>query len=102
MRCDRERIRLLGIDAPEVAGHCRPGRNCVPGDPVASTDSLAAALTPPLTIERVGTDRYGRTLGLVAGRGGDLSCWQLDHGQAVYVSRWDNDGRLAAICPAAR
>lgn len=26
-------IRLARIDAPELPGHCRPGRHCVPGDP---------------------------------------------------------------------
>jgi endonuclease YncB( thermonuclease family) len=43
IRCGDERIRLLGIDAPELPGHCRSGRNCAPGDPYASTSSLTAA-----------------------------------------------------------
>ena len=37
LRCqDGTRIRLSGIDAPELDGHCQPGRACVPGDPLAS------------------------------------------------------------------
>ena len=28
IRCDGEPIRLLGIDTPEVPGHCREGRDC--------------------------------------------------------------------------
>jgi endonuclease YncB( thermonuclease family) len=33
IRCNGERIRLLGIDTPELPGHCRKGRDCVSGDP---------------------------------------------------------------------
>lgn len=99
LRCGPERIRLLAIDAPELPGHCRTGRNCAPGDPYASTASLAAALTGPLTIERVGEDRYGRTLALVAGAGRDLSCWQLAGGHAIYKAAWDNGHRVARTCP---
>ncbi|WP_448662820.1 thermonuclease family protein [Sphingomonas sp. CJ20] len=102
LRCEGERIRLLGIDAPELPGHCAQGRDCAPGDPFASTQSLRRALLLPLRIDRVGTDRYGRTLALVSGAKGDLSCWQLNQHQAIYKPRWDNDGRLARICAAAR
>ncbi|CAN5470832.1 N/A [soil metagenome] len=101
LNCDGERVRLLGIDAPELPGHCRQGRACVAGDPFASSNSLAAALVPPLSINRVGVDRYGRTLAMVYGRNGDLSCWQLRHRAAVYRADWDNEGRVAAVCPAA-
>lgn len=33
LRCGSTRIRLSSIDAPELPGHCRPGRECTPGDP---------------------------------------------------------------------
>jgi endonuclease YncB( thermonuclease family) len=101
IRCGGERIRLLGIDAPELPGHCRPGRNCAPGDPYASTSSLGDALTGTIRIERTGEDHYGRTLALITGDRGDLSCWQLQHGQAIYKPRWDDSGRVAHICPSA-
>jgi micrococcal nuclease len=101
LRCGDERVRLLGIDAPELPGHCRTGRACVAGDPYASSASLEAALAPPLSIRRVGADRYGRTLAMVAGRNGDLSCWQLAHGAAIYREDWDNGGLVAAACPSA-
>ncbi|WP_272695074.1 MULTISPECIES: thermonuclease family protein [Sphingomonas] len=100
IRCGNERIRLLGIDAPELTGHCRPGRKCAPGDPVASTHSLRSAMTGTLRINRVGTDHYGRTLATVAGDRGDLSCWQLSQGQASYRSDWDDGLRVARTCPA--
>jgi endonuclease YncB( thermonuclease family) len=40
LRCGDRRVRLYGIDAPELPGHCRPGRACTPGNPYASTDNL--------------------------------------------------------------
>lgn len=99
IRCGPERIRLLAIDAPELPGHCRTGRVCAPGDPVASTVSLEAALAGSLTIDRVGEDHYGRTLARVAGSKGDLSCWQLAHKQAIYRGDWDDGYRIARTCP---
>lgn len=101
LRCGADRVRLLGIDAPEK-GACQPGRRCAPGDPIASEESLRRAAQGSLTITRVGQDRYGRTLALVRGRYGDLSCHQLKSGHAIYRRDWDNSGRLAAICSAVR
>ena len=40
-RGNRFSVRLTGIDAPELAGHCRAGRVCVAGDPIRSRASLA-------------------------------------------------------------
>ena len=101
LRCNDGLIRLLGIDAPEMPGHCAVGRDCAPGDPYASTRSLLEAIGGEfsLGIERVGTDRYGRTIAMVRGKEGDLSCWQLVRRQAVYKPLWDNDGRVARACP---
>ena len=102
LRCGDERVRLLGIDAPELPGHCQQGRHCAPGDPLASTRSLRAALLlGPIVIRRIGTDRYGRTLALVNAGRTDLSCWQLLQRQAIYKPYWDDGGALARICPAA-
>lgn len=100
IRCGNERIRLLAIDAPEMPGHCARGRNCVEGDPFASSDSLRAAMKDQaLTIERVGVDRYGRTLGMVYAGRRNLSCAQIEAGHAVYVRRYDNGRRVARDCP---
>ena len=35
---------------------------------------------------------------VISGRGGDLSCWQLARGEAIYKPRWDNGGRVAKAC----
>ena len=101
IRCGAERIRLLGIDGPEMPGHCRAGRDCAPGDPFRSKVSLSDAMAPKMGIERMGTDRYGRTLAMVTGPDGDLSCWQLKHRQAIYKPRWDDGGEVARLCPRA-
>lgn len=101
IRCGDERIRLLAIDAPEMPGHCRRGRACAPGDPYESKASLEDALTGELTIDRVGEDRYGRTLARVAGDKGDLSCWQIERGHAIYKADWDNGLRVARTCPSS-
>ena len=99
LRCGSARVRLLGIDAPELPGHCQLGRACAPGDPFASTRALQRAIADGVRIERVGQDRYGRTLALVANaRGDDLSCEQLRGRLAIYVQRWDNSGQVAARC----
>lgn len=102
LHCDSGRVRLLGIDAPELPGHCAQGRDCAPGDPYESSRSLEAGMGDgsSLKIDNVGTDRYGRTLAMVRGARGDLSCWQLAHGEAIYKPKWDNGGLVAATCPA--
>ena len=100
LRCGAERIRLLGIDAPEMPGHCRTGRDCAPGDPWRSKATLAAAIqTGPLRVNRIGSDRYGRTLALVYAGRLNLSCYQLRARAAVYKPHWDNGRRLARECP---
>lgn len=101
LRCGKERIRLLAIDAPELPGHCRSGRACAPGDPAGSKRSLERALSSSMTIRRIGEDRYGRTLALVESGGRDLSCHQLKARQAIYKANWDNRSYVASRCPEA-
>ncbi len=100
VRCNGERIRLLGIDTPELPGHCRIGRHCVPGNPYAATQSLEDALVGTIRIHRVGKDHYRRTLATLSSDKGDLSCWQLQHGQAIYKAKWDDGGLVRRTCPA--
>lgn len=97
IRIGSERIRLLGIDAPEIHG-CRKGRICVPGDGHASKRSLEALMGGKISVQRVGQDRYGRTLAQVYVGGRNVACEQLRRGQAAYVAKWDNGGRLAKEC----
>lgn len=98
LRCDGERYRLLAIDAPEMT-HCRKGRTCAPGDPVASKAYLAGMISGrKVEMTVVGKDRYGRSL--VTARVGrtDLSCAMIRAGHAVYVKKWDDRKRVAELC----
>lgn len=100
LTCNGERIRLLGIDAPEF--HCPRNRQCVAGDPRAAKAYLAALIQGrSLTIARVGKDRYDRTLAVVYADGRNLSCQMVSAGHAAYVARWDNEGKVARDCRAA-
>lgn len=98
LRCGAERIRLIGIDAPELPGHCAQGRECAPGDPIAAQESLAALAKGSAEVERDGIDDYGRTLARVRVNGTELSCAQLKKGHAVYRSEWDPYGSVTVAC----
>lgn len=103
IRCGRpgQRVlhRLIGIDAPELPGHCRRGRNCAPGDPFASRAALAALLgAGGVTVQSFGTDLYHRQLSIVRVRGLNTACAQLSAGQAVFKPNWDKSQRIAREC----
>ena len=97
LKCNGERIRLLGIDAPEL--NCPRNRICVAGDPHAAKAHLVALTKGRrLTITRIGKDRYNRTLAVVYANGRNVSCQMVRGGHAAYVARWDNGGRVAREC----
>jgi len=84
LRCGGVRVRLSGIDAPELPGHCRTGRDCAPGDPFASTDNLRRLVgRASLICVQTDTDRYGRAVASCSAEGRDLSCEQLAGGYAI-------------------
>jgi micrococcal nuclease len=93
------RVRLRAIDAPEMPGHCRRGRQCAPGDPYASK----AALTRLAYRQTLTCIADGRTHDRVAAWCSvsgflrirrDLSCLQFRAGYAVREAKYDRDGRL--------
>jgi micrococcal nuclease len=99
LRCgDGTRLRLAAIDSPELPGHCRPGRNCAPGDPYAARANLRRLAPEGSTIRYSvvdanqchrgfdWTDRYGRyVVRAWNGAGVELGAAQLAGGFAV---RW--------------
>lgn len=98
IHCGPERIRLLGIDAPEIEA-CPRWRVCAPGDGEASKRSLITAMRlGPIRYEPVIVDRYGRQVAVVWAGSVNLSCWQLQKAQAIYKRRWDNGQRIARAC----
>ncbi|MDD3798293.1 MAG: thermonuclease family protein [Novosphingobium sp.] len=77
-------MRLQGIDAPELPGHCRPGRNCTPGDPYASTANLSRLVNgKTLECRKTDVDHYGRTVARCKAGDVDVSCAQIAGGYAV-------------------
>lgn len=82
-RCDGQRIRLEGIDAPEMPGHCRKGRSCTPGDPHAAKNYLESISRGSVTCRPIKKDAYGRTVARCEAGGRDLSCAMIASGHAV-------------------
>ncbi len=94
--CDGERVRLIGIDAPELRGssRCSPAalarlRNSrnPPWCDHARGEQARAALARfiaggPVQIERRGLDAYGRTLARVTVNGKDAGKWMISQGLA--------------------
>lgn len=86
MRCagyDKS-TRLYGIDAPEMQGACREGRECVDGDPIAARDHLAALVAGrEVLCDHVSTDRYRRPVMRCYAARIDISCAMVQSGHAV-------------------
>lgn len=103
-RRQRLHLRLNGIDAPELAGHCRAGRICAPGDAIASKENLARMIAGKRVAWRsLGTDRYGRTIAQPTVGRLDLGCEQMKGGFAIYKPKWDNRrGEKACATSIAR
>ena len=101
LRCGKERLRLLGIDAPEL-GPCPRHRRgqCASGDGEASRRSLQRAVgNGTLRYIVVSRDRFGRSVVMAWAERENLSCWQLKSGRAYYRPRWDDRRLVARTCP---
>ena len=82
LKCNGVRIRLVGIDAPEMPGHCRAGRKCIQGDPYAAQGHLESITRTRVKCFSQGHDHYGRTLARCEADGIDLSCEMIKSGHA--------------------
>lgn len=81
--CHSKRVRLHGIDAPEMPEHCRPGRRCTKGDPYAAKNYLQSLTGKAVTCRHIETDHYGRSIARCTAAGKDLSCAMIAAGYAV-------------------
>lgn len=89
--CNGLRIRLAGIDAPEMPGHCKAGRKCTAGDPHAARDYLSTLTRDGISCTPKEVDHYGRTIARCETAAvKDVSCAMLAAGHAVrrygYIS----------------
>ena len=98
LRCGTLRVRLSGVDAAELQGHCRQGRDCAPGDPLKHRQALASFVRQPVFITPLKTDKYRRTVALITDRSGrNASCAAIAAG-ARYVMQWDEGLHVARAC----
>lgn len=99
IRCpDLGRVRLLGVDAPELHG-CPKRRTCAPGDGNTSKAAMTKLIARGVVVSPVTKDRYGRTVAQVYAGDRNVACEMLKQGRAIYVEKWDNGHRLAKECP---
>ncbi|MCJ8139327.1 thermonuclease family protein [Falsirhodobacter halotolerans] len=82
------RIRLYGIDAPEMAQTCTFGaRDWSCG--VEARDALAAMIGDhPLSCEKRDTDRYGRTVATCSANGISVNTWMVRNGWALAYRQY--------------
>lgn len=80
--CGGHRVRLANIDAPEISD-CRPGRECVSGDPYAAKDYLQSLTRGKVTCIQSDMDHYGRIIALCEAQERDLSCAMVDANHAI-------------------
>jgi endonuclease YncB( thermonuclease family) len=94
---DGVRLRLSGIDTPEMPGHCRKDRVCVPGDPYGPRDKLQNMLNAgKVTYAPIKKDLYGRTVAIVWVGNINMNCHQLPYG--IYKPDWDSGKFVKRLC----
>jgi endonuclease YncB( thermonuclease family) len=96
LRCDNgTRVRLAGIDAPELAGHCARWRQCTPGDAYAAKNALTSLVQgKTLACQSLGKS-YNRILATCRIGSFEPACYMTTHGYAVkrYSESWRVCGR---------
>lgn len=83
IHCGKLRIRLYGIDAPELHS-CPKGKRCVPGDAVAAREYLQGLTAGEVECRHINFDTYGRSVAdcsSIATK--SLSCAMVAAGHAV-------------------
>lgn len=83
-----EKIRLYGIDCPEKNQPFGQRAKQLAGNLVFGKD---------VTFERVGTDRYGRTIGWVYVEGKSLNEEMIRAGLAWHYKQYSSDSNLAVL-----
>lgn len=90
IRCGEQRVRLLGLDAPELRGRCEAERRLAQ----AATERLAGLVEEGVRLQTTGQDRFGRALAIVRDpRGEDVADVLIREGLArPYHGRGPREG----------
>jgi endonuclease YncB( thermonuclease family) len=87
IRIDRERLRLKGIDAPEMGQTCTRSRQVYSCGETARNALIAMILRQQVQCRSSGRDRYKRLLARCATDGRDLGARMVEEGWAVSYGR---------------
>lgn len=82
-----ERLRLAGLDCPELRDR---------GGPAAKHALERLTAGQEARIERLGLDKYGRTIARLYVAGNDATCTMIRLGVCRRYVRYDREGRYAA------
>lgn len=90
IRCGEERVRLVGLDAPELRGRCEAERQRA----LAATERLRLLIADGVTLSTAGRDKYDRVLAVVLdARGQDVGQILVREGLAhAYHGRGPREG----------
>lgn len=94
-RCSNgTRVRLAGIDTPEMPGSCRPGRACAPGNPHSAKAALQRLIGGRTVQCQPAGMSYNRVAAWCSVNGIDLNCAMVRTGHAVRLPQHDRQRRL--------
>lgn len=88
LRIDQTRIRLIGLDAPELDQICSRGGRSYPCGEAARDALLSLILRNPVTCRSSGRDKYKRVLAKCTVAGNDLGARMVSEGWAVAYGEY--------------
>jgi endonuclease YncB( thermonuclease family) len=87
-----ERIRLVGVDAPESGQKCKDASGALVRCGSTAANALDAWINRnPVTCASEGTDRYQRVLGKCSVRGQSVQDWLVRNGYAVAYREYSTE-----------
>lgn len=101
LRFGKERVRIWGIDAPELGQTCRRGGVSYRCGKAAKEALRALIAARPVECEKIEADRFGRTVARCTVDGLDLGSLMVNAGWALEIKH-RSGGRYAAEQQAAR
>lgn len=88
MRVGARRVRLSGVDAPELSQRCGPDSRKVACGATAAEWLRRRVEGRPITCEQVDTDRYGRSVAICRVAGEDIGAAIVEAGWATAYRRY--------------